>query len=141
MLPGIEDYKSKNMNTEKWIKEIEQLVANGIDTNKAITHITNLKNEYIDYKTTLAPTKQKENTTLEDLINKLKLENIEVQEAFKNNDLENLKEELLDSMQMILNILSFIGIKEGSLEDAVLKHKLKLESRKWEFNSPTIMII
>ena len=76
-------------------------------------------------------TKQDKDITIHKLFKKLFEEQKEVRKAYTIASIENLTEELLDSLQMVINIFDYLGI---DMEQAVIEHNLKLKERGWKFD-------
>lgn len=71
-------------------------------------------------------------TTLEEL-EKLQEEVGEFIQAIENEDMDNMKEEFFDVIQVLVNIMNRYNLVDD-LEDDLEVHIEKLRKRKWQIN-------
>ena len=120
-----------------WAKRVEKCVEEGHTFTQAI-QMTMYKRESYNIKIRgIAATIQKEDLSLRQM---MQLHRQEIEELFKAylvDDRENLKEEIMDVMQTLINLIDFLEI---DLEEELIKHRLKLESRGREFKDNIIRI-
>lgn len=138
MLTVIEDYKNRNMDDEDWAVEVENLVQAGTSIDMALKHVMKLRDEYKNYIAGLGPTKQDKDISYRELFNLHRLEVEELHRAYLKNDDKNVEEEIFDVIQTLLNIIDYKNI---NIEDALLRHKLKLESRGRVFKEDVIKFL
>lgn len=129
---------NKKMNDLDWADMIEDLIKKGMESSLVIQKVMELRNEYNEYITGLAATKQEKDITYKKLFELYKQEAEELYEAYLKNDDRNVEEEIFDVIQTLLNIIDYKNI---NIRDALLRHKLKLEARGRNFKEDIIKFL
>ena len=132
-------YLDKNMNDVDWAIAVEKMVEEQkVNSYAAINKITELREEYQNFRKGLGATKQKETITEKQLMTLHRQEADELFRAFLNKDNSNFEEECWDVIQTVLNMMDY---KEIDMRESLLKHKLKLNSRGREFKENIILVL
>lgn len=134
----LRNIKNARMNDLVWADIIEELIEKGMEANLVMQKVMELRAEYNEYITGLAATKQEKYITYKNLFELYKQEAEELYEAYLKNDDRNVEEEIFDVIQTLLNIIDYKNI---NIEDALLRHKLKLESRGRVFKEDIIKFL
>lgn len=86
----------------------------------------------------IAATIQKKKMNLRDMMQLHRQEVDELFRAYLADDKVNMAEEILDVLQTLVNLIVFLEI---DLEEELIRHRIKLDERGWDFKENIISIL